>query len=149
MSVSYDGLLHPVIRDIAMTHLESGNYRNAILDAVTGLFDMLRARTRLDLDGDNLCNAAFSPHRPILIFSNLEGESGHNDQRGFMDLFKGVYRGVRNPKAHSLAHDLNETKAGQYLVFLSLLARRLDEAKLVETDKIAGSPATSSEGGAV
>lgn len=45
-------------------------------------------------------------------------------------IYEGVYGGVRNVKAHSLDHDLNEQKAGQYLVMLSLLARRVDECKI-------------------
>jgi hypothetical protein len=42
---------------------------------------------------------------------------------------EGIYTGVRNVKAHSLAHDLNEVKAAQLLVILSLLARRVEECK--------------------
>ena len=37
--------------------------------------------------------------------------------------------GVRNVKAHSLNHDLNEQKAAQYMVMLSLLARRVVECR--------------------
>lgn len=61
----------------------------------------------------------------------VEAESGRNDQVGFMEIFRGVYRGVRNPKAHSLNHDLDHVKAGQYLVMLSLLMRRITGAKAV------------------
>jgi hypothetical protein len=46
-----------------------------------------------------------------------------------MQIFKGAYQGIRNPKAHSLTHDLTAMKAAQYLVFASLLARRIDEAR--------------------
>jgi hypothetical protein len=49
-----------------------------------------------------------------------------------MQIFKGAFQGIRNPKAHSLAHDLTEQKTAQYLVFTSLLARRLDEARVVK-----------------
>jgi uncharacterized protein (TIGR02391 family) len=56
-------------------------------------------------------------------------ESGKNDQKGFLQIYQGAFLGVRNPKAHSLAHDLDQIKAAQYLVFASLLARRVDEAK--------------------
>ncbi len=124
----FDDLLHPKIREAAIKHYQLGDYRNAALDAIVALFDLLRAKTGLDMDGDNLCNQAFSPSNPILILSDLDTESGRNDQRGFMDIFKGFYRGVRNPKAHSLTHDLDAIKAGQHLVLASLLARRVDEA---------------------
>lgn len=45
-----------------------------------------------------------------------------------MQIYKGVYQGVRNPKSHTLIHDLTAHKAAQYLVFISLMARRVDEA---------------------
>ena len=75
---------------------------------------------------------AFSLEHPVIILSELETDSGQNDQKGFMQIFKGAFQGIRNPRAHSLANDLNEHKAAQYLVFASLLARRLDEAKIVK-----------------
>lgn len=130
----FDDLLHPSIRAAALRHYHAGDYRNAVLDAVTALFDLLRSKTGLAIDGDDLCNRAFSPNRPVLIFSELETESGLNDQRGFMDIFKGFYRGVRNPKAHSLIHDLDALKAAQHLVLASLLARRVDEATLAANE---------------
>jgi len=130
MSTGFDDLLHPAIRDAAVKHFQDGDFRNAVLDAVIALFDLLRRKSGIQMDGENLCNRAFSPNRPVLIFSELDTESGQNDQRGFMDIFKGVYRGVRNPKAHSLVHDLDSVKAGQYLVLMSLLARRVDESTL-------------------
>ena len=48
-----------------------------------------------------------------------------------MIMLQGVYRGVRNPKAHSLQNDLTATKTAQYLVLASLLARRIEEASKV------------------
>lgn len=126
----FDDLLHPAIRAATIKHFQNGDYRNASLDAVVALFYLLRAKTCLDMDGDALCNQAFSPHAPILVLSDLETESGKNDQRGFMDMFKGFYRGVRNPKAHSLLHKLDATKSAQHLVLASMLACRVDEATL-------------------
>jgi uncharacterized protein (TIGR02391 family) len=127
----FDNLLHPDIRLASIAHYQSGDYRNAVLDGILAISDKIRSLTGLDLDGDRLCNTAFSVNSPILIFSEIETESGKNDQVGFMEIFKGVYRGVRNPKAHSLNHDLDHAKAGQYLVMLSLLMRRITEAKAV------------------
>jgi len=46
-----------------------------------------------------------------------------------MQIFDGVYAGVRNVRAHALNHDVNERKLAQYLVMLSLLARRIDECQ--------------------
>ncbi len=53
-----------------------------------------------------------------------------------MQILSGAYQGIRNTKAHSLEHDLDQVKAAQYLVFASLLARRVSEAKKIETKDI-------------
>lgn len=45
-----------------------------------------------------------------------------------MNIFKGAYLGIRNPKAHTLETNLTKEKTAQYLIFASLLARRIDEA---------------------
>lgn len=105
--------------------------REAVLNSVTALFDFIRSRTKLKEDGDRLIGQVFSLDNPLLILTELETESGQNDQKGFMQMFKGAYQGVRNPKAHSLTHDLTPEKAAQYLVLASLLIRRVEEAKRV------------------
>lgn len=127
--VGIEDLLHPIIYEHAFQHYLNGHYREAVLNAIVAVFDLIRERTGLDLDGVNLVETAFSLGRARLILSELATESGRNDQKGFMQIFSGAYLGIRNPKAHSLAHDLDETKAAQYLVFASLLARRVYEAK--------------------
>jgi uncharacterized protein (TIGR02391 family) len=76
---------------------------------------------------------AFSLHRPRLVFSTLDNESGRNDQKGFIQILKGVYQGVRNPKAHTLTINPSQNVAAQYLVFTSLLCRRIEEARVIES----------------
>jgi uncharacterized protein (TIGR02391 family) len=127
----FDELLHPLVREAAIRHYQAGDFRNAVLDAITVVFDQIRERTGIDQDGDRLINQAMSLQAPVLVLSELETESGRNDQSGFMDIYKGFYRGVRSPKAHSLVHDLNANKAGQHLVLASILMRRVVEARLI------------------
>lgn len=134
-AVGFEDLLHPKVARVALGHYRSGDYRNAVLDSIVLLFDMIRERSGHEADGAKLVNEVFSPRDPFLILSELESESGRNDQQGFMEIYRGLYVGVRNPKAHSLNHDLDEAKAGQYLVMISLLVRRAVEAKVVEQPK--------------
>lgn len=126
--VGFEDLLHPVIYEHAFQHYLNGHYREAVLNSFVAVFDLIRTRTGLDLDGAQLVNEAFSLERARLIFSELDTDSGRNDQKGFIQIFSGAYLGIRNPKAHSLAHDLDQVKAAQYLVFASLMARRVYEA---------------------
>lgn len=125
-----EDLLHPMIISSSLAQYRNGHLRDAVLNAVIAVFDMIRARTGLQLDGKDLVGQAFGIEKGKLIFSEIETETGRNDQKGFLQIYDGIYTGVRNVKAHSLTHDLNEQKAAQYLVTLSLLARRVDECKI-------------------
>ena len=102
------------------------------MNAITAIYDFIRNKTGSKDDGDRLIGQVMSIQSPVLILSEIDSESGQNDQKGFMQIFKGAYQGIRNPKAHSLTHDLTPIKAAQYLVFASLLARRVDEAEIVQ-----------------
>lgn len=124
----FEDLLHPIITAHALPLFATGHLREAVHTAITAIFDLIRLRTGIDADGARLVGEVFSVENPRLIFSELRTESGKNDQKGFMQLLQGAYLGIRNPKAHSLIHDLNERKAAEYLVFASLLARRVEEA---------------------
>lgn len=126
--MGFEHLLHPIIVEHAYQLLRNGHLREAVLNSITAVFDFIRTRTGSEEDGDRLIGQVMSPNDPRLILSELGTDSGQNDQRGFMQIFKGAYQGIRNPKAHSLTHDLTEMKAAQYLVFASLLARRVEEA---------------------
>jgi len=123
-------LLHAVILESSYEQFRSGRYRDAVLNSVVAIFDLIRRRSGVDKDGAQLIGEVFSLDAPKLIFSELDTESGKNDQKGFIQILQGAYLGIRNPKAHSLVSDLDQSKAAQYLVFASLLARRVSEAKL-------------------
>lgn len=124
-------LLHPWIIEHAFEQYRSGHYRDSVLNAYVAIGDLIREKTGLKQDGAALATQAFSLKEPRLIFSEIDSESGKNDQIGFMQIIQGSFTGIRNPKAHSIRHDLTEEKAAQYLVLASLLARRISEAHVV------------------
>ncbi len=128
-------LLHPEITRHALQQYNNGHLRDAVLNSIIAVFDLIRKKTGLKEDGDKLIGKAFSLSNPYLILSEIDKESGQNDQKGFMQIFKGSFQGIRNPKAHSLTHNLTKLKAAQYLVFASLLARRVEEATVIKKEK--------------
>ncbi|AGB03294.1 TIGR02391 family protein [Methanoregula formicica] len=130
----FKNFLHPIIQRHAYDLFQNGDYRNAVLNSIIGIFDQIREKTGLEDDGDKLITQALSIQNPLLVLSDLNTDSGRNDQKGFLLIFQGAYIGIRNPKAHTLEHDLTEKKAAQYLIFASLLARRIDEATLVKKE---------------
>jgi uncharacterized protein (TIGR02391 family) len=131
----FENLLHPLIKKHCYKHYCDGDFREAVFNSIVAIFDYIRWRTKLKTDGAALIDTVFAPNNPYLVLSDLDTDSGQNDQKGFMQIYKGAFQGIRNPKAHSLAHDLTEEKAAQYLIFASLLARRIEEAKLVKPGK--------------
>jgi uncharacterized protein (TIGR02391 family) len=130
----FENFLHPIIYKNAYRLFQNGDYRNAVLNSIIAVFDQIREKTGLEEDGERLSGKVFSLSNPYLVLSNLDTESGKNDQKGFLQIFQGAYIGIRNPKAHTLEHDLTEEKAAQYMIFASLLARRIDEATLIKKD---------------
>jgi uncharacterized protein (TIGR02391 family) len=132
--LGFEGLLHPAIEKSTYQLYRGGHLREAVLNSVVAVFDHIRLRTNIQADGEALIGKAFSLSDPYLILSELDSESGKNEQKGFVQIFKGAYQGIRNPKAHSLEHDPNATQAAQYMVFMSLLVRRVDEARIVKRD---------------
>lgn len=126
--IGFKELLHPVISENAFQLYRNGHLRESVLNSITAVFDLIRERTEINEDGDRLIGQALSVNDPKLVLSELKTDSGKNDQKGFMQIYKGAYQGIRNPKAHSLTHDLTEKRAAEYLVFASLLARRIEEA---------------------
>lgn len=121
-------LLHPAILSSSYQQLRVGHYRDAVFNSIVAVFDLIRSRTNIDMDGASLVAEVFSLSNPKLIISDIDTESGRNEQKGFIQILQGIYLGVRNPKAHSLISDLTREKALQYLILSSLLARRIDEA---------------------
>jgi uncharacterized protein (TIGR02391 family) len=129
--LAFEQLLHPAILEHALPQYKDGHLRDSVLNSITAVYDLIRQKTGLADDGEKLIGKAFSIETPYLILSELNTESGQSDQKGFMQIFNGAYKGIRNPKAHSLFHDLTEIEAAQYLVFASLLARRVEEAEVI------------------
>jgi uncharacterized protein (TIGR02391 family) len=116
---NFEYLLHPEIKKHALRQYNNGHLREAVLNSIMAVFDLIRERTGLKDDGDRLIGKAFSLTDTYLILSEIDSDSGQNDQKGFIQIFKGSFQGIRNPKAHQLRHDLTQLKAAQYLVFAS------------------------------
>jgi uncharacterized protein (TIGR02391 family) len=80
----FETLLHPLILEHAYPQFRDGHLRNAVLDSLITVFDLVRERTVLQLDGTDLVGRAFSLAEPRLVVSELATESGRSDQKGFI-----------------------------------------------------------------
>lgn len=125
---AYSGLdLHPEIARASSQLFKDGHYANAVEAAVKGLNGLVRLRSRLEHDGTTLMERAFSPANPVLKFNSLQDQSDKDEQKGYMQMFSGAVSGLRNPRAHGFIHDKPE-RALEFIAFISLLAKLLDEA---------------------
>jgi uncharacterized protein (TIGR02391 family) len=127
---SFEGLdLHPRIASVAAELYRDGHYRHAVLDASVSLVNYVKEKSRRhDLDGAKLMSTVFSKNNPILAFNDLKDQTDEDEQEGMMHLFMGVVLALRNPRAHALLDDSPEL-ALEYIGLISLLAKRVDEAR--------------------
>ena len=139
---AYEGLeLHKEISRAASQLYLDGHYSNAVEAAVKALNNLVRLRSGLEIDGTALMEKAFTPNAPILKFNSLASQSDKDEQKGFMQMFAGSVSGLRNPRAHGFLKDDPE-RALEFIGFVSLLAKLLDEAILSRTREAAfASPA--------
>lgn len=130
---NYD--LHSHIKRVSLKQLHDGNYKEAIQNALVEVVDQVKIITNhpkrsdgRDLDGDDLMNRIFGCDNqdPIIKFNSLQTSLDKAEQRGIMNLFKGIV-GIRDRKAHVNFIQNDATKTIEYLCLASLLLRLLDE----------------------
>ena len=80
---------------------EVGNYTGAIIASVQYLSDLIRKKSGLTGDGQQLVGGAFGGQDPIIKINDLRSDSEKDEQRGIESLLRGIYTGIRNPRVHS------------------------------------------------
>ncbi len=130
--VAFENLkLHPAIATACSDTYKNGHYRESVLNASRALVDYVKRISRQNaLDGSALMSSVFSANKPWLAFNDLTNKTERDEQEGFMHLFMGAVLALRNPRAHALFDDSPEM-ALDYIAFLSMLAKRLDDAKRI------------------
>ena len=108
------------------------NYFHAVLEATKSIAEKVRLRTGLTSDGSDLVDEAFAfkGKIPRLALSALSTDSQQSEQRGFMNLLKGLFGTFRNPAAHApkIFWPVDEQDALDILSMVSLAHRRIDAA---------------------
>ncbi|HEV8394542.1 MAG TPA: TIGR02391 family protein [Vicinamibacterales bacterium] len=124
-------ILHPAIVKVARQRFESNHFADAVEASSKEVNQAVKARvltsTRQEYDGTDLMNRAFSVEKPVVVLADLSTQSGKDEQVGYMQLFAGAMRGIRNPKAHANI-EIDDVRAIHHLFVASLLMSKLDEA---------------------
>lgn len=107
---------------------EAQNYSHAILEATYLISGVLRERAGVDGDGAALVGQALGGDDPKLKLNAFQSESERNEQKGFEQILRGVYLGIRNPRSHEQTEDDKET-ADAIIHFLGYILSRLHTSK--------------------
>jgi uncharacterized protein (TIGR02391 family) len=120
--------IHSEVIRYCRAELLQDNYFHAVFEASKGLAQRIRDLSGAHGDGAVLVDRVFSVERPLLAFSTLQTESERSEHKGFAMLLKGCFGAIRNPLAHEpKLLWTGEEDAADYLSFISLLHRRLDD----------------------
>ena len=127
-----DRKIHSDILTFCKAELLVDNYFHAVFEATKSIAEKIRIKTNLTADGSELVDQAFSYKGkiPYLALNNLTTESHESEQKGFMNLLKGVFGTFRNTTAHApkITWEVNEQDALDTLSMISLIHRKLDKA---------------------
>ena len=124
--------VHQDVLEFCRVELVADDYFHAVLEAAKSIAAKLREKTGLDDDGSVLVERALGGTLPMLAINNLRSLSEHGEQRGFVNLVKGVFGMFRNPTAHEarVHWRMSKADAADLLSLASLIHRRLDSAHM-------------------
>jgi len=123
--------IHPTIIKVAQPLFLDRHFSEAVQSAIVEINARIKKiRIRIDgeeLDGDTLMRQTFSVNQPKLSFEDNSTVNGKNVQQGYMDIFAGAMKGIRNPNAHENM-EIKKDDAVRKLMLTSLLMYKVDEA---------------------
>jgi len=130
--------VHPDVLRFCRAELLQENYFHAVFEATKSVADKLRQLTGLGSDGAQLVDQALSfeaTRLPLLALNSLQSDAEQSEQRGMVNLLKGMFGTFRNVTAHAprIHWEITEQDALDLLTLCSLLHRRLDSAVRIPT----------------
>lgn len=121
--------IHPRIKGVSAELFQNGHYAEAVFGASKALVNMVKEKSGIyDIEGASLMQNVFSPNKPILVFNEMKDQTDRDEQQGMMFLYTGAISAIRNPRGHENMED-DPNRALEYLVFISMLASRVEEAR--------------------
>ena len=123
--------IHPDVLACCREELLVDDYFHAISEATKSLALKIRSKTKLDGDGADLIDRAFGGERPMLAINALATMSERSEQKGYVNMLKGLFGLFRNPMAHEarVRWAVEKRDAEDVLSLVSLAHRRMDESR--------------------
>lgn len=103
---------------------------HAVLEASKSVADKIRQRSGLTGDGAVLIDGAFGGSAPILRINSYVTKTEEDEQKGFVNLLKGLFGTFRNPVAHEpqISWEMSEEDALDLFALVSYAHRRIDKS---------------------
>jgi uncharacterized protein (TIGR02391 family) len=120
--------VHPDVLRFCKEELVKDNYFHAVFEATKSIADKLRHKTGLTDDGATLVDRALAGDLPLIAINALSDDTERSEQRGFVNLIKGIFGMFRNPTAHApkIKWAVNKDDAEEVLTLLSIVHKRID-----------------------
>lgn len=124
--------VHPDVLLFCKEELLKENYFHAVLEATKSVAEKLRQKTGLVDDGAVLVDRALGGDLPLVAINTLATESEQSEQKGFMNLIKGVFGMFRNTTAHApkISWAIDKEDAEEAFTVLSLIHKKIDQSKM-------------------
>jgi uncharacterized protein (TIGR02391 family) len=125
-----DRNLHKDLLRFCRAELLQKNYFHAVLEATKSVASKVRLLTGLNSDGAKLIDEAFGGTSPILKINAFKTDTDKSEQKGFVNLAKGLFGTFRNPTVHApkIEWDLEEQDALDLFTLASYVLRRIDNS---------------------
>jgi uncharacterized protein (TIGR02391 family) len=125
-------IVHPKIKKLCYDYFQNGQYSEAVRAVFIELNDIVKQEYRKqkngeELDGDKLMRFVFSPNSPIFKLADINTESGKNIQQGYMEIFAGSMKGIRNPLAHK-NFEIDDVEAFEKIILASHLLKKFENS---------------------
>jgi len=132
-SSELDLKLHHLIYKVSYSKYIDGYYSDAVESAIKEINTRLKALYKKyknrELDGFDLFNMVFNNDINKTLFvagEDLTSQSGKDEQEGYRFLFIGLWKGIRNPKAHANI-EMSKEECAERLIFASMLMNKIEE----------------------
>ena len=124
--------IHPDVLACCREEYLVDDYFHAIFEATKSIAVKIQSRTGLNLDGGDLIDRALGGDAPMLVINAYVTQSERSEQRGFVNLLKGLFGLFRNPMAHEarIRWASDKGDAEEALTMASLAHRKRDGAKM-------------------
>lgn len=125
-------LIHPKLQKLIKPLYFNSQFNEAVRTAFIELNDIIKQDYKLvsgvELDGDKLMRKVFSVNNPIFVLTDLSNQNGLDTQQGYMELYAGSMKGIRNPKAHKNM-EIDPIEALEKIILASHLLKVFDTRK--------------------